>query len=549
MVSVEEAARIIKRGGLVVYPTETAYGLGADALNEEAVRELYRVKGRPWGKKLPVIVSSLEEVEGVSELGRFMSASFHPGPLNITVKHRLPWFGAFRISSSPVAARLAELCGPVTATSANTSGGPTPFSPEEVPFDLPLVDAGRLEKGPVSTVYDPDGRKIIREGAVPERELRGAEIAFDALKKVRPTGREESRALRLADEVMEVIKRHHGRVILGGSVAKGTFIKPLRDLDFFLLFREGDDLEEKLPLLEKIASELGKPEVEYSQHPYVSVEYRGVRVELVPAYDSKEVRSAADRSRWHVEWVSGLPEAVKDQIRVFKQFCKGIGMYGADLKVEGLSAYAMEVLVAGRGSFIKLLREVRGWKWPVRESDPVDEKRNVLASLSREKFELLREAAGEYLKAPGEEFFFPKAPGRADMSAVEVVELERPELPEDAVWGWAKRRARKLARSLKGHRIKDWVVVVGEKVWVVVRVEQVSEMEVEGPPVKLEEHAKRFRAAHGKVFEREGRLYAVEKVAPLGEQVNLVEDKEGWFSRHGNPEVARFTLGLRPWEH
>ncbi len=576
MISVREAARIIRAGGVVAYPTETAYGLGADALNREAVKKVYRIKGRPRRKKMPVIVSSVKELEGhafLNELGHHLSRHLHPGPLNIVVNSDLPWFGAFRISSSPVASRLAKLAGPITATSANISGKKPAFNPEELEkLGVPVVGGEKLREGPVSTVYDPFTMTVIREGAIPEVKIKRYVVAFNVLKRVKPPEAESRKILKLGKEVLELVKKHHRKTVLGGSIAKGTFTRNVRDIDLFLLFPKGEKLEGKLELLKGIAASFSKQvETSYAQHPYVKARFRGITVELVPAYDTKppEVLSAADRSRWHVKFVRSLPDWLRDEILMFKQFCDGIGVYGAESRVEGLSSYAMEVLVAKNRGFVKALEKLSRTGWPLRVKDPVDKKRNVTASISEESFALLKEAAKEYLKNPGERFFFPQKPPLLKklhgLRNKALVVLKKPDLPEDAAWGNAKRRARKLARNarLEGYLVKRWSVLVGKRVLALFEFfPGEKKLIVKGPPVTKKEHARRFKEAHPHWFEENGRLYAEEKrrFESFSELVRHFEDAdvlegdriEGEYKKMGTEEklwVSEFLINRKPWEY
>jgi tRNA nucleotidyltransferase (CCA-adding enzyme) len=577
VISVETAARLIKKGCVVAYPTETAYGLGASALNKKAVERVYQLKKREKTKKLPVIVSTVADLEGhafVNELGHYLSRHLHPGPLNIVVKSDYAWIGAFRMSSSSVASKLAKLAGPVTATSANLGGGKTPFTPEDIKkhFDVPVVGEAKLKEVPVSTIYDPFTLRILRKGAVSETEIKRHVVAFNALKMVKPLRAGAEKIEKIAGEVLRIVRKKHRKTILGGSIAKGTFTKSVNDIDLFLLFPKKEKLEDKLEFLKKVAGSFSKRvETSYAQHPYVKASYKGTTVEVVPAYETEppEVLSAADRSRWHVKFVLKFPEWLKDEVRIFKQFCLGVGVYGADVKVEGLSAYAMEVLVAKNGGFVKTIEKLAGMEWPLHLSDPVDEERNVLASVGRDSFELLKEAAQKYLKSPGETFFFPgQAPELKKLPKLRnkaLVVLKRPNLPEDAVWGNAKKRARKIERNAKldGYVVKRWDVFVGEHVLLLFEVfPGETKLLVKGPPLSKKKHAEKFKEAHPGWFEEGERVFAREKrrFASFSEFVKHFEEAETFEGkeietvyRGMKPKektwVVRFFLNKKPWEY
>ena len=182
---IEEAKKVIKSGGIVIFPTETAYGIAADATNPEAVEKVYEAKQRPHSKGLTAIVDSLKTAEKYAELSeseRKITQEFMPGPLTLVAerKEKLPENlnedFAFRISSGEVADRLSQ-AGPITATSANISGGETSYSVDEISGELLdktgyVIDAGELEEGPTSTIAEVSDDVVVhREGPIKKQEL------------------------------------------------------------------------------------------------------------------------------------------------------------------------------------------------------------------------------------------------------------------------------------------------------------------------------------------------------------------------------------------
>lgn len=178
--AVEYAARVLKQGGVIIYPTESSYGIGADAANMKAVRRIFRIKGRIKGKKLPVIVGSLAAIKKHALIDRNASVlikKFMPGPLTIIVKRKGKGTIAFRIPSHPFALALArKFRKPITATSANVSGRAALYKIRDVinafggSVDL-IIDAGNLPKRRTSTIYDVKKGKVIRKGPVKERNI------------------------------------------------------------------------------------------------------------------------------------------------------------------------------------------------------------------------------------------------------------------------------------------------------------------------------------------------------------------------------------------
>ncbi|MEN2999801.1 MAG: L-threonylcarbamoyladenylate synthase [Acidilobaceae archaeon] len=185
------AARVIKAGGLVAFPTETVYGLGADALNEGAVRRIYEVKGRPLDNPVIVHICSMEQLgllsSHVPEKAYRLAERFWPGPLTIVVRKspRVPYAVtagletlAVRMPAHPVALKLIELSSPIAAPSANPSGRPSPTRGEHVVKDLSskvevIIDAGETLYGVESTIVDllSEPPLLLRPGAYPLEEI------------------------------------------------------------------------------------------------------------------------------------------------------------------------------------------------------------------------------------------------------------------------------------------------------------------------------------------------------------------------------------------
>lgn len=190
---VETAAAILRRGGVVALPTETLYGLAADATSEAAVLRVFDIKGRAREVAIPVIAADRAQVEQwvgtLTVVGRRLADVFWPGPLSLVVRAApglpRPLLGsgetvAVRVSSHPVARALARALGRlITATSANRSGREPTTQPGDVLRELgaaidALVDAGVCAGGAPSTIVDVTGDvpRLLRAGAVPwERVL------------------------------------------------------------------------------------------------------------------------------------------------------------------------------------------------------------------------------------------------------------------------------------------------------------------------------------------------------------------------------------------
>lgn len=191
------AADFIRVGGLVVYPTDTLYGIGANAFSRRAITEVYEIKKRERMKPLLLIVESVQSlrllVQEVTPLAAKMMDAFWPGPLTLVfrasdllpeVLTREEKTIAVRVPSSALCMSLLKLSGcPITATSANITGQPTPKTVGEIKNQLGagvdlFLDAGELPETKPSTLVDVSKTvpKLLREGA----------IGLDRLKQIVP---------------------------------------------------------------------------------------------------------------------------------------------------------------------------------------------------------------------------------------------------------------------------------------------------------------------------------------------------------------------------
>ena len=202
------AAKVIRRGGLVAFPTETVYGLGADATNQRAVQKIFKAKGRPADNPLIVHLSSVSQLEQVAlsvpDQAYLLAEEFWPGPLSLVLP-KAPALAenvsaglstvAVRMPAHRTALKLIELAGvPLAAPSANLSGSVSPTSYRHVAQDLAgkieaIIAAGNCRVGIESTVLDLSGAVplILRPGGVTKEALEAVlhtkvKVATGALK-------------------------------------------------------------------------------------------------------------------------------------------------------------------------------------------------------------------------------------------------------------------------------------------------------------------------------------------------------------------------------
>lgn len=180
----------LKNGDIIVYPTDTLYGLGADIYNTDAVRRVFEIKKRSLDNPLPIAVSDINELEKIAflnEESQILANSFLPGRLTLVLKKRSIVPGivtaglskvAVRIPDNKVALELLSKFGPLTATSANIHGKKNPVVIKEIRMQFKkedigvYLDIGRLSGKP-STIVDASEKdiKLIRIGAISDKEI------------------------------------------------------------------------------------------------------------------------------------------------------------------------------------------------------------------------------------------------------------------------------------------------------------------------------------------------------------------------------------------
>jgi L-threonylcarbamoyladenylate synthase len=186
------AAEIIAGGGIIAYPTETFYGLGADATNDKAIKKIFAVKGRDFKNPISLIIAQAEDiyplVQKVPETARKLMTAFWPGALTIifaAADKVSPLLTAgsgkigLRVSSHPLASKIVQkIKRPLTATSANLSGAPECSMVSEVIKQIgdkvdAIIDCGQTKGGKASTLIDVtcDPPVILRDGAISRKTI------------------------------------------------------------------------------------------------------------------------------------------------------------------------------------------------------------------------------------------------------------------------------------------------------------------------------------------------------------------------------------------
>jgi L-threonylcarbamoyladenylate synthase len=188
--TIPQALRVLRSGGLVAFPTDTVYGVGAPAFDGKAIESIYAAKDRPVEKAIPILIADRADMEKVGtdipQVAYQLAARFWPGPLTCVIPKQptLPEAVSanstvgVRVPDHEVARALLRAAGPMAVTSANLSGQPSPSTAEEVFAQLGgrialIIDGGKTPGGLPSTVVDCTGSRLnlLREGPISLEEI------------------------------------------------------------------------------------------------------------------------------------------------------------------------------------------------------------------------------------------------------------------------------------------------------------------------------------------------------------------------------------------
>lgn len=278
-------------------------------------------------------------------------------------------------------------------------------------------------------------------------------------------------------------------VRLEGSVAKDTWLSEEPDIDVFMRVPTSiprKSLGEVCLKVAKKATEGAEHIERFAEHPYLEAIIEGVRVNIVPCYDVKrgEWLSATDRTPYHTDYIKKhLPAKSRNEVRLLKRFMKGIGVYGAEIRVGGFSGYLCELLILHYKSFTNTLRAFAEAKQrliidienyykerrdelellfpePLVLVDPVDKGRNVASAVQPQKLYTFMAASRSFLKNPSLSFFYPpekhaltinalKEEFRKRGSATIFIAFGKVDAVPDVLWGQLYKTERSLGKLLQ----------------------------------------------------------------------------------------------------
>jgi len=290
-----------------------------------------------------------------------------------------------------------------------------------------------------------------------------------------PTQAEEEKLKLKLDEFLQKLKQAaknnkiNAEIMLGGSAAKGTFLKKDFDVDVFVRFNydyKEKDLSEMLETILKKISSLKFVRL-HGSRDYFQAKYKGIYYEIIPVLyvtEPKKAMNVTDMSPLHVAWLKthlndnkhndnklnnnkinnnklNENKSLRKEILLAKLFCKAQGCYGAESYIQGFSGHVLDILIVNYGSFLNLLKSSQKWKQfdvidvekhgtadklnqskisPLLLIDPLQPDRNAAAALSTEKFELFKQKAKEFLANPSPDFFVKKEYSLKDLKKLKT---------------------------------------------------------------------------------------------------------------------------------
>jgi tRNA nucleotidyltransferase (CCA-adding enzyme) len=367
------------------------------------------------------------------------------------------------------------------------------------------------------------------------------------LNGIKPSAKERKELLVKVDRVVGAINKEIGSLgidancVVGGSVAKDTFLKKDHDCDLFVKFNpKYKDLSRNLS---KVMKKFNVDRV-HGSRDYFQFRKYGVNFEVVPVLNislSSEAKNVTDNSPMHVHWVKNFK--VQNEIRLAKAFCKGIGVYGAESYIKGFSGHVLDILVVHYGGFLKLLKASSKWKAktvidpekyhknalkklnkakvysPLIVIDPVQDERNAAAALGVEKFEIFKVKAKEFLKKPTLEFFVRKEKSLKDIrfsakgKDLILLDIEPKKGKKDVV---GAKLLKCCEMILKQIGLSGFTVIESgwnwKRFYFIVKKELLSEFfEREGPPLTAKKNVKMFKSKNSRTFVKGKRVCATIK--------------------------------------
>jgi len=425
-------------------------------------------------------------------------------------------------------------------------------------FDL-IIDTSKYDYEHIEENLNELGKEI-------ERYLKVRYISDKVLEKIKPKDEELIiRAKNFINKLSEILKSEkiNAKPILGGSVAKNTYLSNDTDIDIFLAFNyeRYKDKDDKISdIAELCLSKLGLPYKRLiGSRDYFRLKTNGLNIEVVPILDIGEDKDKAknitDISPMHVKWfkkISNKFGKICDEVRLTKQFLKAMKAYGAESYIRGLSGHVVDILIVYYGNFYNLIKSAVRWKMfevidvehyyknnkevldslnkskisPLIVIDPIDKSRNAAAALSQEKFKLIKERCASFIANPSLRYFNievvdEKTIKRLKEDGYIIIKIKTSDGKEDIVGAKLLKIFKRLVKKLNDEEFmaleSDWY---WDKkyicyMWFKPKNYRLGEKTVKrGPPLEMKEQVEKFKAKNkirdpnAEFFYKDGRIYA-----------------------------------------
>jgi tRNA nucleotidyltransferase (CCA-adding enzyme) len=332
------------------------------------------------------------------------------------------------------------------------------------------------------------------------------DVLAEVLKRVNPSESEQKKvqglARKLTEKVEEAAKEKglKTEIRVEGSVAKNTWLRDCPEIDVFMQVPITIPREAFGTVVLEIAKKAtaGYKQIErFAEHPYLEAVIDDVYINIVPCYNVKKSQwiSATDRTPFHTDYIKPqLDEKMGEEVRLLKRFMRGIGVYGAEIKVGGFSGYLCELLVLNYGSFIEVLGASTNWseglvidyegqydsvndvkkvfEEPFIMVDPVDKGRNVAAAVREERLNEFIAASREFLKNPDMKYFYPPETQalestelinriKARGSTIIFIKFEGEAPVPDILWGQLYKSKKALRKTIQHYKF----TVLRDDIW------------------------------------------------------------------------------------
>ncbi len=379
------------------------------------------------------------------------------------------------------------------------------------------------------------------------------EILKEVIRDIRPEKGISEKCEKFVGKINSALKNAglDAYAVLGGSIAKGTFLKNDYDCDVFVKFSMDFRNKDISGILENALKDFQGLERIHGSRDYFQISHSDILFEIVPVLDIKNASQAAnitDCSPLHVDWVKeqlNKNPGLSDEIRLAKAFFKAQGAYGAESYIKGFSGHVIDIIVIYYSSFIKFIENAAKWKKgevidfynyyngnaneklnksklsPLIVIDPIQPERNAAAVLSNEKFLALKQAANDFMQNPSKSFFKKKKLSisglkkKAEGKVLFVVHAAPYEKKSDISGSMLLKAFDYILKNLASEGFElagsgwEWDKKNSAVFWFILSNEEIPEFFTHtGPPLSQKKNVKEFMEKHRETFVSQARAYA-----------------------------------------